>query len=173
MRIQIIRNIGWTYESPNGRDTEYLNYDSINWADIPYNIVDIGDKYDIVINSRYLGNNIFELDSLPTSDKIYIYYMKEVVIKAGTRCNKVTAYMYSDNTKYTYYTDDVNSVFENLYATGKCKQAEDYDTYIHCTPECPSTDYCVDLYTKAEYPDEDIIGSHFEVCVKEYQYICI
>jgi hypothetical protein len=168
MRVQIVRNIGLTRESFDNSTPEY---DSIDWAYIPHNIVDIGDTCDNVIRSQYLGHNEFELESLPISDKLYIYYMKEIIIPAGTRCNKITAYMYSDNTFYTYYTDNVDKSLENLFISGLYKDAEDRDTHIHFTPECPTTDYCVDLYIKAEYPEVDIVGSRFKVCMKEYKYI--
>ena len=165
--IKIIRN---TDHISLGGCSIWLENDFINWADIPYNIIDIGESSDNVIKSSYRGNNIFELESLPTTNKIYIYYMKEITIKAASPCNKVIAYMQSDNTKYTYYTDKYDDVLDNLYKIGSYKTADDYDAYIHFTPECPTTDYYIDIYREIVYPEEDIIGSRFEVCVQEYDY---
>lgn len=165
--IKIIRNTDRI--SPDGYSI-WLEHDFINWADIQYNIIDIGETSDNVIKSTYRGNDIFELESLPMTNKIYIYYMKEITIKADSPCNKVIAYMQSDNTKYTYYTDKYDVVLDNLYNIGSYKTADDYDTYIHFTPECLTTDYYIDIYREIVYPEEDIIGSRFEVCVQEYEY---
>ena len=179
MLIRIIRNT-LTYGPidliilDNSAQDTYLSQirtnDFINWADIPHNIVDIGNDSDNVIKSTYRGCDIFELESLPTTDKIYIYYMKEIIIKSGIPCNKITAYMQSDNMKYTYYTDSTNEALENLYKIGSYKTADEYESYIHFTPECPTTDYHIDVYCEIVYPEEDIIGSRFEVCIQEYEY---
>jgi hypothetical protein len=53
---------------------------------------------------------------------------------------------------------------------GSYKTAENYETHVHFEPECPTTDYCIDIYSEIVYPEEDIIGSRFEVCVQEYEY---
>ena len=167
--VKIIRNIGLMYESPDVRSSDYVKYDSINWANIPHNIVDIGEQYDTVIKSTYRGNDIFELESLPKNNKLYIYYMKEIIIKAGNPCIKVTAYMQFDNIKYTYYTDNSDETLDNLYIMGSYKTAENYETHVHFEPECPTTDYYIDVYSEIVYPEGDIIGSRFEVCVQEYE----
>jgi len=168
--VKIIRNIGWTYESPDVRSSDYIKCDYIDWANIQYNIIDIEDTSDTVIKSTYRGNNIFELESLPTTNKLYIYHMKEIIIKADSPCNKVIAYMQSDNIKYIYYTDKTDDVLDNLYIIGSYKTSENYETHVHFEPECPTTDYCIDIYSEIVYPEEDIIGSRFEVCIQEYDY---